>query len=268
MEFQRVRDGDGAVSWRSGGVEVLLLPACGYSTREPVERASLGFSFARQRGVHSISSDKLVDFDRLPGSYALAPSGVDMFSESDAGGEYMVIRYEDSVIGSRMQNPFDITRGANIELWKIVRTLRSRLLSNDADEEAMSDLCLSVISAAALPAVPHSERREDEDAVRRGLGIIDCSIFDEGFRVSLVAQALGMAPVSFLRAFRRLTGITPSAFVTERRLQRAREMMRANRAASLSETAAACGFSHQSHMGQAFRHVLGITPGEYRKQFR
>jgi len=246
----------------------MLLPACGYSTREPVERASLGFSFARQRGAHSISSDKLVDFDRLPGSYALTPSGVDMFSESDAGGEYLVIRYEDNVFGSRVQNPCDITRGANIDLWKIVRTLRSRLLSNDADEGAMTDLCLSVIAAAVPPAAPHSERREDEDAVRRGLGLIDSSISDEGFRVSLVAEALGMAPVSFLRAFRRFTGITPSAFVTERRLQHAREMMRANRAVSLSETAAACGFSHQSHMGLAFRHVLGITPGEYSKRLR
>jgi AraC family transcriptional regulator len=36
----------------------------------------------------------------------------------------------------------------------------------------------------------------------------------------------------------------------------------------LSSIAADCGFTHQSHMGTAFRKILGQTPGEYRMYFR
>lgn len=35
--------------------------------------------------------------------------------------------------------------------------------------------------------------------------------------------------------------------------------------APLATIAAECGFSHQSHMGSAFRRILGVTPGEYQR---
>ena len=36
----------------------------------------------------------------------------------------------------------------------------------------------------------------------------------------------------------------------------------------LAMIASECGFSHQSHMGTAFRNLLGLTPLRYRSSFR
>ncbi len=57
--------------------------------------------------------------------------------------------------------------------------------------------------------------------------------------------------------------MTPHAYIVETRVQAARASMRRDKA-PLAIIAADCGFTHQSHMGVAFRKVLGQTPGRYR----
>src|SRR5258708_11128170 len=80
----------------SGSVVLELLPAATYSRRDPRNVQSLGIALERQRGVHAIGSDTRVDFDAWPGVLAHTPPGIDVFSESPVGGEYLVARWEDS----------------------------------------------------------------------------------------------------------------------------------------------------------------------------
>src|SRR5258708_39281092 len=74
-------------------------------------------------------------------------------------------------------------------------------------------------------------------------------------------------PLQFLREFSQLLGMTPHAFLVETRVQAARSMMRAD-THSLAGIAHDCGFSHQSHMGVAFRKTLGLTPRQYPARIR
>ncbi len=72
------------------------------------------------------------------------------------------------------------------------------------------------------------------------------------------ARELGMRRESFIRSFRRTTGVTPVQYRQCLRLIRAREHLR--RGHSLVETALACGYADQSHFHRMCVKYLSATP--------
>lgn len=78
--------------------------------------------------------------------------------------------------------------------------------------------------------------------------------------VELAALA-GLSRYQTLRGFARLTGLTPHAYVMQRRLDAARRHIR--HGAALADAAAAAGFADQSHMHRIFVTHHGFTPGIY-----
>jgi AraC family transcriptional regulator len=68
----------------------------------------------------------------------------------------------------------------------------------------------------------------------------------------------------FGAAFKASTGRSPHGYVMDRRVERARELLRAG-ARPIAEIAYAAGFSSQAHLTTNFRRVIGITPGRFRR---
>lgn len=77
---------------------------------------------------------------------------------------------------------------------------------------------------------------------------------------SLAAQA-GLSRHQFLRAFTRLTGLPPHAYLLQRRVQHARGLVRGGM--GLADAAAASGFADQSHMTRCFVKTFGLAPGAF-----
>jgi len=71
----------------------------------------------------------------------------------------------------------------------------------------------------------------------------------------------------FCRAFKRTIGRTPHAYILDRRLDRAGELMLMSDAA-LSEIAITCGFSDQAHLCKTFRARYGQSPAAWRRERR
>jgi AraC family transcriptional regulator len=69
-----------------------------------------------------------------------------------------------------------------------------------------------------------------------------------------------------LRMFRAATGKTPHRYLTERRIERAKSMLLEAEKISLTNIAAWCGFSSQSHMTRVFREQVGVTPSEFKRR--
>lgn len=106
------------------------------------------------------------------------------------------------------------------------------------------------------------ERRKQAipDAVGRALSMID----DAPARpLSLcdLAQESGLSRFQLVRAFARVTGLTPHAYLMQRRTDLARRLIA--RGMPLAETAAASGFADQSHMTRLFVRKFGVSPGAY-----
>lgn len=79
--------------------------------------------------------------------------------------------------------------------------------------------------------------------------------------LSALAHEAGLSRYQFLRAFTRATGLTPHAYLMQRRIHRARQLI--GRGVRLAEAAADSGFSDQSHMTRLFVRSFGMSPGIY-----
>ncbi|MGI9376343.1 MAG: helix-turn-helix domain-containing protein [Tsuneonella suprasediminis] len=82
-----------------------------------------------------------------------------------------------------------------------------------------------------------------------------------------IAAELGMSTVHFKRAFKNTVGIPPYGWHLRQRIARSASLLH-DETLTLAEIAATCGFSDQSHYTKAFRRLLGITPGKWRRKLR
>ena len=81
-----------------------------------------------------------------------------------------------------------------------------------------------------------------------------------------LARQAGLSRYQALRGFARLTGLTPHAYVIQRRIAAARAMIA--RGQPIADAAAACGFADQSHLTRAFTRRFGLSPGAYTAALR
>jgi AraC family transcriptional regulator len=79
-----------------------------------------------------------------------------------------------------------------------------------------------------------------------------------------LARIAKLSPHHFAAAFKASTGTSPHRYVIERRLERARDLLR-RKQHSISEIAYAVGFSSQSHLTAHFRQTAGLTPRGFRQ---
>ncbi|WP_439617256.1 helix-turn-helix domain-containing protein [Shinella sp.] len=82
--------------------------------------------------------------------------------------------------------------------------------------------------------------------------------------IAELADACNLSEGAFLRAFRETVGKTPSQFLLQQRVERARDLLDAS-PLSISEIATACGFADQSHFTRVFSRVVGTSPGAWRR---
>ncbi|MGC5698601.1 helix-turn-helix transcriptional regulator [Pseudomonas sp. NFXW11] len=242
-----------------GRLVLQLLPATAYSARDPLQWQTLGVTLERQRGVHAIDSDRREDFDTWPGTLALTPKGIEVFSESATGGEYLLARWQGEaplLAGARrLQCP-----GHALAL-ALGGEMRRLLLASVRDELALEQCALAFVGlpqkpAAAVASLPR-------------LGLVLQQIaeqYAEPLSLAHLAVTYGHNELRLLRDFRRALGITPHAWITEVRVQAARRLLEQGDL-PLAAIAQDCGFAHQSHLGSALRKSLGMTPRSYRQRF-
>ena len=80
--------------------------------------------------------------------------------------------------------------------------------------------------------------------------------------MSEIERQHGIDRFTLVRGFRRRFGVSPQRFVTHRRLEVARRLIRDG--VPLAEAAVAAGFADQSHLTRQFRRAFGISPGRWR----
>lgn len=79
-----------------------------------------------------------------------------------------------------------------------------------------------------------------------------------------LADRARVSRAHFARRFRAVTGLSPHRYITLRRVDKARELLR-NPALEINRIALDLGFGDQSHFTQVFRAATGTTPGQFRR---
>ena len=108
---------------------------------------------------------------------------------------------------------------------------------------------------------PPGQRRAPEGAARRVALCRELIESDPAARHDLarLATVTGVGRFQVIRDFRQVTGVTPAAFIRDRRVRLAERLIRAGE--TLAGAATAAGFADQSHLSRAFKRAHGFTPG-------
>ncbi|MDE1164538.1 MAG: AraC family transcriptional regulator [Pseudomonas sp.] len=246
----------------AGPWAIELLPGAAYQARYVATQSAIGFAFDSQRGRHAIGSDRVRPFAATANGLAFIPAGCDVFSESPAGGEYLRLVRSDGapLVGDQAFNN-RVDPPAIALAQQMRRALLLGTLGADWEGWALA-LAARANGTAAMP--------QKGTMTARRLRLLDDFIdagLDGPLSVQAMAQLLELSEGYFTRAFKLAMGKSPHSYLIDRRLARARSLLRGSNL-GLAAIAQACGFASQAHMATAFRQRLGICPGQLRDHGR
>lgn len=89
----------------------------------------------------------------------------------------------------------------------------------------------------------------------------------EPLSVEDMADLAAMSPRNFIRRFQEATGKTPTGWLIDARIERARELLETTNM-SVEEIAHRCGFGTATTLRNHFRRRLQLAPLEYRERFQ
>lgn len=189
--------------------------------------------------------------------FALMPPGM-LHGETHRGdSSLLVVQFTSPV-------PLPLTVGVDGsgELYPVLKTVLRELLEQPEGYRLMLSAKLRELVALLLRWQPSSRRH-----MHRDLQFV-IQYLDENYHEKIVfselAQQFHYGYDHFHHYFKRVTGLSPRAYLLERRLQAACRMLE-DPAVSCTEVAYRCGFSTAPQFSAAFRRRFGVAPTEYRK---
>src|SRR6476661_7773985 len=118
------------------------------------------------------------------------------------------------------------------------------------------------IDISTLPPATQAYGGLSPGAMRRVREYVEAHL-GENIDLLMLAGVAGLSVHHFARQFKQSAGVTPHVYLTQKRVERAQEML-VQTNLSLAEIAFAVGFFDQGHLARHFRHMLGTTPREFR----
>ena len=93
-------------------------------------------------------------------------------------------------------------------------------------------------------------------------GVVQKNIKNDLLTVTFLAHHLAMSKSSLLRQLKRLTGLSPSQYIQEARLQKARQFIESGSLSSISEVARAVGYPNPRSFSRIFKKRFGKAPSQ------
>src|ERR1700758_1471643 len=121
---------------------------------------------------------------------------------------------------------------------------------------------LGSIDISTPPPTPQAHGGLSPGAMRRVREFVEVHL-GENIDLSMLAGIAGLSVHHFARQFKQSAGVTPHVYLTQKRVERAQEML-VRTDLPLAQIAFAVGFFDQGHLARHFRHMLGTTPREFR----
>ena len=254
----------------AGAWSAELLPRKPYCAAYRPDVPVVGFAFDGQIGVHAFGSDRKTDFRTRPNSLAFVPAGCDVYSTSNQGGEYLRLTFERSG-----DETWSCSRRSSDEIDPIAifaaEQLRRQFLMIDGADQLQCERFVEMLKERALSVLGETSTRSaardwmTPRRLRRVADLIEARL-DTKMTVQSLADELGPSSGFFCRAFHAAVGKAPHDYIIDRRVSRARTLLR-HEALGLSAVAHASGFASHAHMTATFRKRLGVTPSELRRVF-
>lgn len=90
--------------------------------------------------------------------------------------------------------------------------------------------------------------------------------FAEGADLDSLAALAGMSKYHFLRSFAKVYGRTPAAYLSERRIERAQDLLRSTNL-TVTEVCCAVGYTSLGSFSAKFSDITGETPSAFQRRY-
>ncbi len=90
--------------------------------------------------------------------------------------------------------------------------------------------------------------------------------FAEPLDLDQLAAVAALSKYHFHRLFAATYGLTPAAYVSERRIERSQDLLRSTNL-TVTEVCFAVGFSSLGSFSSRFRQIVGETPSEFQRRY-
>jgi AraC-like DNA-binding protein len=167
----------------------------------------------------------------------------------------------------------DLSRGWLFSFGRMERmaALFDEMLELGARFETGNEPRLSALLYEVLVELRHNSGRIDDSVPFQKLHSIRSTAdaihnrCGEAWTLAYMARLSGYSDYHFLRLFQEIMGKTPSRFLTDCRMAKAKLLLVSTRL-PVEQVAEACGYRHASYFIKVFRLESGVSPGQYRKQ--
>jgi AraC-like DNA-binding protein len=152
-----------------------------------------------------------------------------------------------------------------VELFeKIITELRMDRISNTEMAEAYFRQLLILMARNY-----HTDEREKRGYHSMFDEVVDLihHEYQKDINISSLADRYHISCCWFIREFKRYTGYSPKQYVTNLRLQNAKELLN-NHSLSISNVANLVGYDNQLYFSRIFHKYTGMSPSEYRERDR
>lgn len=267
-------------------------------------RTTAGFSIATDHGLELLALADVVIVPTWRDVHERAPEAVlQALRDAHARGAVLVglclgafVLAQAGVLDARRATTHWACAAALAQQHPTVQVDASVLYVQDgtvltsAGTAAALDCCLHLLRSTAGAAVANHAARMLVLAPHRGGGqaqFIECAVSAQQPRsarmgqlfdalladlahtptLDEVAQQLHMSRRTFSRQFRAATGMALGPWLAQQRLARAQQLLETSDA-PLDAVAAQCGLGSAQNLRLQFRKALGLTPQQWRQQFR
>lgn len=147
----------------------------------------------------------------------------------------------------------------------------SSLARNPATAPQLMLDSLAMLAAAEAIRINGARTRKEgglsQKQLAAAIDYIDAHLAED---ISLqdIANAADLSTFHFSRAFKQSTGMTPYRHLMQARIEHAKLLMRAPSPIPVAQIAVQAGFKSASHFSRTFAEIAGLSPREFRRQFR
>ena len=173
----------------------------------------------------------------------------------------VILLTSESAVGNRLEG---LQRGADAFLAKpfLLDELQATIDNLLAKSVRLKDK----FSGAEEDRKEQVEQRDiadnDKQLMDRIMQSVNKNLSDSDFSVEQLAADAGLSRSQLHRRMKELTGITPSDFIRNLRLEQAARLLR-ERKANISQVAYTLGFNTPGNFSKAFKQHFGMSPTEY-----
>ncbi|MBQ8357765.1 MAG: helix-turn-helix transcriptional regulator [Clostridia bacterium] len=224
---------------------------------EMQNRKYYGLSFCRSGEIIYTHKGKRIHSD--PSCAVLLPMGESYFLEGSRTGDFPLINFtcgEGQMIGEFLQFPVHNLEGY-LRDYEMIR----ELLLLGHDRLKVMSLFYGILSRLAR------ETTERNSTLATVLSYLEAHYSDPQLSNLTLAEQGGISEVYMRQLFREQLSVSPKQYISELRMQKAKQML-SEGTATVGEVAARCGFTSIYHFCRAFKAYAGQSPTDYRRDNR